>query len=142
MLCGCGGSGLSVDSFDVRDPHACRALVDALPARVAELPEQTVSGSSYAAAWGSEDPIVLRCGVPMPEDFSQTSDCHMADGIGWFATPSGAAEDQSLDVTMTTVHRSPVVSVDVPASRRPPVAAMVDLAGVIKKHTRSTGQCR
>ena len=146
VLCtaACGSSGVSVDSFEMTDAgkRDCRSIIDALPKRVADLDARQVEGSSYAAAWGTtDDPIVLRCGVPMPADFTQTSECNVANGIGWYAAPT-EADDQGSDVTLTTVHREPAVSITVPASLRPPVTAMVDLAPVLKEHTKSLGDCR
>lgn len=142
VLSACGSPALEVDGGEV-DPAqqaACAALVDALPDEVAGQPRREVSGSEYAAAWGDEA-IVLRCGVGMPTGFDETSECHQAGDIGWYVPP-GTAEDQSVDVEMTTVHRSPTVEVHVPASLRPPVAVMVDLSEAIEAHTTATGSCR
>ena len=50
-------------------------------------------------------------------------------------------EDQGADVVMTTIGRSPAVEVRVPASYRPSTAAMVDLAKVVKAHTREVSPC-
>lgn len=142
MLAGCGSSALEVSSDEVApaDAEACAALIEALPDEVAGQPRREVMGSPYAAAWGDEA-IVLRCGVEMPADFDVASECHQADDIGWFI-PAGTDEDQSIDVEMTTVHHSPAVEVHVPASLRPPVAAMIDLSDAITAHTRATGSCR
>lgn len=142
LLSGCGSPVLDVASDDVApaDQGSCRELIKALPDRVADQPRREVSGSNYSAAWG-EEAIVLRCGVEMPSEFEATSECHQAAGIGWFIPP-GTDADQSLDVEMVTVHRSPAVEVVVPASLRPPVTAMVDLAEAITQHTKSTGDCR
>lgn len=142
MLSGCGAP--AVDSFTVtpEGKERCPALLEALPSSVGDQAAASIEGSSYVAAWGGDDQlVVLRCGVEMPGEFSQTSECNLANGVGWYIPPA-EADDQSSDLTMTTVHRAPAVSVDVPASLRPPAAVMVDLAEVIKEHTKAMGSCR
>lgn len=147
VLCaaGCGSSAVEVDSFPVTPSGkaSCGEFLAAVPDEVADLGKTRVEGSAYAAAWRSDDSrvIVLRCGVKMPPEFSRTSECNMANDVGWFAPPA-EADDPGADVTLTTVHRDPAISIDVPGSLRPPAAAMVDLAEVVKQHTRATGSCR
>lgn len=143
LLSGCGSTTVQVDDFDVTSAgkERCAALLADLPERVGDQPSVRVAGSSYAAAWGEDDRIVLRCGVQMPAEFDQTSECNLTNGIGWYV-PSDEADDQSADLTMTTVHRSPALSVEVPAALRPPAAVMVDLAEVIRTRTTATGSCR
>lgn len=143
-LAGCGSTTVQVDRFSVTPGGkvACQRLLGALPDHVADLGQVRVTGSSYAAAWRDQDsaPIVLRCGVSMPPEFSPTSACNMANGVGWFAPPE-QADDPDADVTLTTIYRDPAISIDVPGSLRPPAAAMVDLAAAIKQHTKATGAC-
>jgi len=142
LTAGCGGPG----SVEVRDTGvtgaertACEELVAALPDRVADQPRRTTSGSSPGAAWG--DPaIVLRCGVGAPAQSDLTSQCQVANGLGWFV-PVAGMNDQSTDVVMTTIERRPRVEVTLPARYRPPVAAMVDLGRAIKAHTRLVAPC-
>jgi len=113
------------------DRTACRNLVDALPDRVADQDRRPVEpDSGLSAAWG--DPaIVLRCGVPTPAALDEFAACQEANGVGWFV-PEEQVEDQHADVVMTTIGRAQNVEVRVPATYRPPAAAMVDLAAAIK----------
>lgn len=138
---GCGDGAVGVDSFEVSAAgrKACPALLGDLPSRVADQPRRATTGSTYAAAWG-EDAIVLRCGVGRPADYDKFAACQRADGVDWFV-PERIIEDQGADVVMTTLGRSPAVEVTVPASYRPTTAPMIDLAKVIKAHTREVSPC-
>ena len=135
----CGAVDVPATKVSAAEREACEDLVAALPDSVSDQPRRDTEGNPLGAAWG--DPaIVLRCGVGVPEGFDQFSRCEVADGLGWFA-PQETAEDQSKDVVMTAIERSPRVEVVVPAELRPPVAAMVDLGGAIKEHTRLVKPC-
>ena len=140
-LTGCGGDTVKIDSFDVSAAghEACPALLKDLPEKVADQPRRRTTGSTFAAAWG-KDAIVLRCGVGKPKEYDKFAACQHADGVDWFV-PERIIEDQSADVVMTTLGRSPAVEVVVPARYRPSTAAMVDLADVIKEHTREVSPC-
>ncbi len=142
MLLGCGDDSVSVDRYDVSaaGKEACPAFLDHVPDRVADRQRRRTSGSTMAAAWG-DPPIVLRCGVGTPEGFGRFSSCQRANGIDWFV-PQEAIDDQSADVVMTTIGRSPAIEVVVPGEYRPPVPAMVDLTPTLKKYTRKVGACR
>jgi hypothetical protein len=141
LVSGCGDDSVEVDDFSVAraDREACRALLEDLPGSLSDQEQRPVDGSPYAAAWG-EPPIVLRCGVGAPEGFDKFSSCQRVNGVDWYV-PEETIDDQGADVLMTTVGRSPRVEVLVPADYRPPVAAMVDVAGTVKQHTRRTGGC-
>jgi hypothetical protein len=142
LVSACGGDEVDVRRTGVTGPDrtACISLVKALPHRVSDQPARTVTGETeVAAAWG--DPaVVLRCGVGTPNGYTRFAACQTANGVDWFV-PDEAIQDQDTDVVMTTIGRSPSVEVVVPAEDRPPVAAMVDLAPVIKAHTRVTRRC-
>ena len=141
LAAGCGSDDVEVRGTGVTGTArtACEKLVAALPDRVADQPRRTTSGSSPSAAWG--DPaIVLRCGVGAPAQSDLTSQCQVANGLGWFV-PVAGMNDQSTDVVMTTIERRPRVEVTLPARYRPPVAAMVDLGKAIKAHTRLVAPC-
>jgi hypothetical protein len=94
---------------------------------------------AYAAAWGSS-PVVLRCGVDEPAEFDEYSTCQIANGVAWFI-PDDQITGEPVDIVMTTVGRSPVVEVRLPAEHFPPANAMVDLAPAIKQTTRKTTTC-
>ncbi len=142
LATGCGSGKVEVDSPELSDADArtCRKLVDALPNAVSdELRRPVEPEDAYGAAWG--DPaIVLRCGVPVPDGFDKFATCQVANDVAWFV-PESQIEDQGADVVMTTVGRTLNVEVQVPDRYRPPAAAMVDLAGPIKRTIREVKPC-
>ncbi len=138
LLAGCAGP------VDVTAPDpgaqaaACTSLVDDLPELVGDQERRTVE-TPYAAAWG--DPaIVLRCGVPQPEDFDALSSCQITDGVAWFV-PEEQITGQAEDVVMTTIGREPGVEVSIPSEYFPPAGTMVDLAETLKQHTERVERC-
>ena len=135
----CGAVDIPASDVSGSERKACATLVEALPDQVSDQPRRKTDGNPLGAAWG--DPaIVLRCGVGTPEGYDQFSACQVANGLGWFV-PDEQMADQSQDIVMTTVERSPRVEVLVPAEYRPPPAVMVDLAEAIKQHTRLVKRC-
>lgn len=140
LAAGCSSDKVSITDSGANPAvqRACRSLVAALPNSVSGQPRRQVDPpGALGAAWGNP-PITLRCGVPEPASFSPTSQCQVADGVDWYVDPS-AFEDQSADVVLTTVYRSPTIEVTVPARDRPPVATLVDLAPALKTHTHPHG---
>ncbi|MGY2875484.1 hypothetical protein ACVW00_002674 [Marmoricola sp. URHA0025 HA25] len=142
LLSACGSDAVSVDRFPVSAAgHAgCQRFLAALPGKLADQPRRTVTGSTYAAAWG--DPvIVLRCGVALPKGFAGDP-CFTRNGIGW-SIPVAAADDLGRDLVMTLAFRSPVVQVRVPAHYRPdaPADVMADLDAAVRAHTTAHGKC-
>jgi hypothetical protein len=135
------GCKVSVPATDVPADQrkACAALVKALPDSASDQERRGTTGNPLSAAWG--DPaIVLRCGVGKPSHYDPLVGCQTADGVDWFV-PQEGMNDQSVDVVMTTYGRVPSVEVRLPAKYRPPVAAMVDLAAAIERHTRVVKRC-
>jgi hypothetical protein len=132
--------GVTGNDLSAADAVACGRLRDALPEVVDGLQRRAVAPrGSYAAAWG-ESPVVLRCGVPEPAEFDDYSSCQITNGVAWFI-PDEQITGEPVDITMTTVGRSPVVEVRLPAAHFPPANAMVDLAPAIKQTTRKTSTC-
>jgi hypothetical protein len=142
LLAGCGSGTVRVESPTLHgaDASACRALVAALPDRVADQDRRPVEpGDAYAAAWG--DPaIVLRCGVGRPAGFDAFSTCQETDGVGWFI-PEDQITGSPADITMTTIGRTQNVEVRIPADYFPPATTMVDLAPAIKATIREVKPC-
>lgn len=146
VLAGCSSDGaVEVDGvtegdLSAADAASCARLRDALPEVVDGLARRPVEPEgSYAAAWGTS-PVVLRCGVEEPEAFDEYSSCQITNGVPWFI-PDEQITGEPVDITMTTVGRSPVVEVRLPAEHFPPANAMVDLAPAIKQTTRKTSTC-
>jgi hypothetical protein len=135
----CGGVDIPATDVSGAQRTACERLVEALPDQVSDQPRRETDGDALGGAWG--DPaIVLRCGVGTPEGYNRFAACQTVNGLDWFV-PDETSKDQSLDVVMTTIGRRPAVEVRLPATYRPPVAAMVDLGEVIEQHTQVTRPC-
>lgn len=139
LLAGCGGVDIAESSVSASERAACTELVEALPDEVSDQPRRKTSGSPLGAAWG--DPaIVLTCGVGKPEDYDRFANCQTVNGVDWFV-PEETVGDQSADVVLTTIGRTPSVELKVPASYRPPAAAMVDVSRAIRIGTRTVAPC-
>lgn len=137
VLTGCGGS-VGIDDpvgLDEKQTTACAALVDALPDTLADEPRRDVSpDDALGAAWG--DPAyVVTCGSPEPADYDPFAQCQEVNGVDWFVPEEQFEIDrQSEDVTLTTIGRTPRMSVTVPGGYRPDgvAAALAELAEPIK----------
>ena len=87
----------AVDAPDADSPECVRLMK--------ELPQSLESGGQTlqrreladpapeaAAAWGVENPVVVRCGLHKPADLKPTSQVVEIDGVRWFqATDPGAS---------------------------------------------------
>jgi hypothetical protein len=142
----CSGGPVELDAPELSgaDARACKALVAALPSKVADLARVDAdSGQGFGAAWG--DPAIeLRCGVRRPAGLTATAECTEANGVGWFIPDeqqSGRNKGRPTDITMTTIGRSVYVEVRIPADYWPPVNAMVDLAPALKQTIREVRPC-
>ncbi len=144
VLTACGKEPVSIPTLRLTaaDQAVCQRLVDALPDQVAgQDRRKTQPAAALGGAWG--DPaIVAQCGVGVPPEFTRTSSCTLADGVGWFV-PESQVSDQSADVVMSTAGYRPVLQVSVPASYRPSglAAAMVELAPMVKQYTKLVRPC-
>ena len=145
LAAGCGDDPVPIPARPVAaaDLPACRALVADLPDALGDRDRRlTVPAKPLGAAWG-DPPVVLRCGVTLPDSFDRFATCQEANGVGWFV-PDREFADQSADVHMTTAGYRPIVTVTVPAEDRPEgvAAAMADLAGVVRTHLELVKPCR
>jgi hypothetical protein len=142
LLTAACSSSVSLDApaLSGTDARACRALVDALPDRVDDLPRVDVDpGDGFGAAWG--DPAIeLRCGVPAPEGFDRFATCQVTNGVGWYI-PESQQTGRPGPVTMTTVGRAQNVEVRIPEDYFPPANTMVDLAPALKRTIREVRPC-
>ena len=144
MLTACGKEPVSIPTLRLTaaDQAVCQRLVNALPDTVAgQDRRKTQPAAALGGAWG--DPaIVAQCGVGVPAEFTRTSACTVADGVGWFV-PESQVDDQSSDVVMSTAGYRPVLQVTVPASYRPSglAAAMVELGPMVKEYTKLVRPC-
>jgi len=145
-LTGCGQNPVYLDTptMEPADARACQHLKDALPDDVADQHRRlTQPASALGAAWGDDPPITLLCGVGVPDTFDKYATCEEADGVGWFV-PDDQVNDESEDVTMTTVGYRPRITVTVPSRLRPEgvAAAMATLAGPVKAELKLSQPCR
>jgi hypothetical protein len=144
VLTACGKEPVSIPTLRLTeaDQAVCTRVVNALPDTVAgQDKRKTQPAAALGGAWG--DPaIVAQCGVGVPPEFSKTSACTVADGVGWFV-PESQVNDQSADVVMSTAGYRPVLQVTVPASYRPSglAAAMVELAPMVKEYAKLVQPC-
>jgi hypothetical protein len=105
----------------------CARLVDRLPthldghrSRVVEPP------SPLTHAWG-QPPVVLRCGVPVPAGYSQTSvQTTAVDGVLWFEQIGAGT------VRWTAVRRQANVELVVPTSYAAQGGLLVELGVAIR----------
>jgi hypothetical protein len=103
----------------------CSDLVDALPDTVDGQSRRDVEPDlPYVAAWG--DPaILLRCGVPQPEQYSPTAEVFPINGVPWLPVDGVGGQ------VFFTTDRSVWVRVDVPDRYAPEANALVDLADAV-----------
>ncbi|MFI6985028.1 DUF3515 domain-containing protein [Embleya sp. NPDC050154] len=144
---GCGGDGSGPVQVAVPTPppgaaaDACRALHDALPAKVMDAGARKISPeSTLTAAWG--DPaIVLRCGVGLPASLrvvdpakagSEPVDSVEVNGVTW------AFARYADGVRFTTVYRRANVEMTVPKKFAEPAAPLVDVADAVARTVPAT----
>jgi hypothetical protein len=141
LVAGCSGPvSLDAPRLSGPDAAACRALVHALPAEVADLPRAKADpGAGYGAAWG-DPPIELRCGVPRPKGLDAFAQCQTVNGVDWYI-PESQQSGQPQEITMTTVGRAQYVEVRIPADYFPPATTMVDLGPAVKQTIREVRPC-
>ena len=104
--------------------RGCPAVISRLPVVLAGRHSRpALSASPYVAAWG-QPPIVLRCGVPRPPAFVQTSELSVVNGVQWLPErqPSGGTR-------WTVVDREVYVEITVPPGT--PSTPIVDLSAAI-----------
>ena len=142
LLAGCSGA-VQIDSpeVDAETRSACARFLDVVPEKVSdERQRRTEPNDALGAAWG-DPPIVVTCGVDMPDDFDAFSSCEEVDGVGWFI-PESAYTETGDDVSITTIGWSPTVRVDLPAEHRTDSnAVLVEIGKAVKKALTQTRPC-
>ncbi|HPE10897.1 MAG: DUF3515 domain-containing protein [Actinobacteria bacterium] len=130
LLAGCSSAAIPTSDPPADQISACRALVASLPEDIDG--DISAGRSEFAAAWG-DPPIVLKCGVAVPEAYEKTSEMVVINEVAWFG------EEQPNGYIFTAVGRGPLVEVTVPDTHAPEVNPLVDLADVMKQQTEVTG---
>ncbi|MGH3431569.1 MAG: DUF3515 domain-containing protein [Thermocrispum sp.] len=101
----------AIDAPDAGSPE-CARLSGKLPDTVAsggqELARRKLADPApeAAAAWGAQNPVVLRCGVRKPRELKPTSKLLATDGVRWFqaagpGTTTWYAVDRPVYVALT-----------------------------------------
>lgn len=97
---------------------ACQALMAALPKQLgdfrrAEIAQPAPEGASAWRSGADADPVIMRCGLPRPDDFVVGVPIQVVDKVQWFRA---ADADRS---TWYTVDRPVYVSLTLPANSGP-----------------------
>jgi hypothetical protein len=120
--------GLRVDTYPTKpgSDADCKALFADAPQKVGGQDKILVEDDN-AAAWGAP-PIILRCGVEVPEGYTPTSECYPVDELCWY--PQKTADGQVFTVT----GRELFVSLELPDDYQPYSEPLADIAAAIDKH--------
>lgn len=115
----------AVPAPHVDDP-ACAALLAVLPPRLGDYQRASVAqpAPAGAAAWSAvgHEPVVLRCGLDRPADFTVGSPIQVVDKVQWFQVRS---EEYS---TWYAVDRPVYVALTLPPGSGPkPIQQLSDL---------------
>ena len=125
-----GGCGLGAVDVEPHEPapgsgQPCAALHGALPDVVSDAVRRDVEPESDdVAAWG-DPPVVLRCGVRLPEEFRPDAQLFEVEGVGWFPV------DGEGGTFFTATDREPYVEVAVPDDYAPEAEVLADIAAAI-----------
>ncbi|MBH5337083.1 DUF3515 domain-containing protein [Streptomyces pactum] len=126
---GDGGVRVAVPESDRTTARICAELIDAVPSTVAGAERrETRPGSRLTAAWG--DPaIVLRCGVPRPDEMNRATATGAKIGeVDWMLESPGEDGRHRCTTALRTVY----VEVSIPGSYQD-VTPLEDLAEAIRK---------
>lgn len=130
-LSACGSSAVPV-TLPLPPAHVvdvCAQLATHLPEQVEGQPRRRSDPSSpLTAVWG-QPPIVLRCGVSIPAEYSPTAQLLSVNGVDWLPVEQPAGARQRY--VFTTIGRAANVEVLVPPDYAPEVNPLTDLAGAI-----------
>jgi hypothetical protein len=110
----------------------CDQLNDQLPNLLEHLQSRpTTPRSPLVHAWGNSHPVVLRCGVPKPAGYSDSSaQTAVVDGVAWFQ------QIEPNQVTWTAVRRTANIELTVPRTYQAQGAFLVDIGGAISASIR------
>ena len=143
-LAACSGpTEISAYDLDDADRAACEAFVADLPDRLADEERGDVEPADALGAAYGDPAIVVTCGVPVPDGFDQTSQCQVANGVGWYVPPEqiDVAEGEA---TLSAAGNRPIVSVVVPGGEgrgEDAAAAIAELAPLVDEHLPLEQRC-
>jgi hypothetical protein len=106
----------------------CNQLNDRLPNLLERLQSRpTQPRSSLVHAWGGRHTVVLRCGVPTPPGYSDSSPfTAQVNGVTWFQHVTGDV------VVWTAIRKSVNVELTVPQHYEGQGAFLVDIGDAIR----------
>jgi hypothetical protein len=106
----------------------CDRLNDRLPNLLERLQSRpTRPRSSLVHAWGGRYPVVLRCGVPTPPGYSDSSPfTAQVNGVTWFQHVAGSI------VTWTAIRHDVNIELAVPKHYQGQGAFLVDIGNAIQ----------
>ncbi|MGW5717040.1 DUF3515 domain-containing protein [Amycolatopsis sp. NPDC003865] len=76
---------------------ACATLLGAVPAELTsngkslKVRELAAPAPPATVAWGTEDPLVLRCGLNRPPELTPTAALRLVNGVQWLQVPGEGA---------------------------------------------------
>ena len=129
LATGCEGSVLHVTP--PQPPNSavpvCNRLNDQLPNLLERLQSRpTRPRSPLVHAWGNVHPVVLRCGVPKPRGYTDTSpQTAKVDDVTWFQQVRGD------HVIWTAIRETVNVELTIPTRYEAQGAFLVDIGGAI-----------
>ncbi|WP_199730496.1 DUF3515 domain-containing protein [Amycolatopsis panacis] len=94
----------------------CTTLMDAAPATLTSNGKQLARrpladpAPKATAAWGTDDPVVLRCGLERPPELTRTAQLRVINGVQWLEV----TQDQAA--TWYVVDREVYAALTVPGS--------------------------
>lgn len=92
--------------------QACVDLLAALPADLPGLAGRPVTEPGVRAWAASPRPVVLRCGLPRPQELTPTSTLTEVNGVSWLTITDGTPEP--VLVTYVAVDRGTYVALTTP----------------------------
>lgn len=111
---------------------ACRGMLEAVPEELTSSGEQLERRElaepvpPAAAAWGRDNPVVLRCGLDRPPELTRTSSLRQINGVQWLHVP----DESSPSATWYVVDRPVYLALTVPeGTGTGPLQRISDLAG-------------
>lgn len=113
------------------DSDACRRMLEAAPDHLTssgerlERRELAQPAPSATAAWGRDNPVVLRCGLDRPPELKRTSTLRQINGVQWLHVP----DKTSPSATWYVVDRPAYLALTVPeGTGTGPLQRISDLA--------------
>jgi hypothetical protein len=105
----------------------CNELNDRLPNLLEGLQSRpTRPRSPLVHAWGNTHPVVLRCGVPRPAGYSESSpQTAVVNGVTWFQ------QVQADRVVWTAIRKTTDVELTIPTHYKGQGAFLVDVGAAI-----------